>query len=84
MPTKCAGTIILKNDKGVVVYEVCHRRSKAIKIFLQKALKEKWVAKDDIFWIVKNTDQSKNIWEYLELKKRLKLEDDLDEENGCT
>lgn len=69
----------LINDSGEVIYEVTHRRSKTIKIFVETALLNKWVAKDDIFWIIKNTEQSKNIWEYLELKRKLKTEDDLDE-----
>ena len=46
---KCPGTITLKDEQGKVVFEVCHRRSKAIKVFLEKALLEKWVAKDDVF-----------------------------------
>lgn len=78
MVQKCPAVITLKDDKGKIVFEVCQRRSKAIKSFLEKALQEKWVAKDDVFWIVKNTEQSKNIWEYLQLKEKLKKE----EENG--
>lgn len=79
MVQKCPATIILKDDKGEVIFETFNRRSKAIKIFLEKALLEKWVAKDDVFWIVKNTDQSKNIWEYLKLKEKLRREEN---ENG--
>ena len=76
MVTKCKGCITLTDDKGKIVCQVDNRRSKAIKMFLQTALKEKWVAKDDVFWIIKNTDQSKNIWEYLQLKDKLKKEED--------
>lgn len=65
-------TITIQDEKGNLLYSCSHRKSKAIKIFVEKAIKEKWVLKEDIFGIVKNTMQFKNIWEYFEQKNKIK------------
>lgn len=67
---KCEYSLVMKNDKGVVVFEIKNRKSKVIKTFLEKALKEKWIIKNEAFDIIKNTFQFNNIWEYFEAIKK--------------
>lgn len=67
---KCEYSLVMKNDKGVVVFEIKNRKSKIVKAFLEKALKEKWIIKNEAFEIIKNTFQFNNIWEYFEAIKK--------------
>jgi hypothetical protein len=67
---KCEYVLTLKNEQGVTVFEIKNRKSKVIKAFLEKALKEKWIIKSEAFEIIKNTFQFNNIWEYFEAIKK--------------
>jgi hypothetical protein len=72
MTTKCKANLILTNDKGEILFE-CNqkRRNKLIKIFIEKAVKEKWVLKRDLLFTVMSTVQSENVSEFLNLKEKL-------------
>lgn len=67
---KCEYVLTLKNEHGITVFEIQNRKSKVIKAFLEKALKEKWIIKSEAFEIIKNTFQFNNIWEYFEAIKK--------------
>jgi hypothetical protein len=76
-----SGVILTMRDEKTnkVLYETNHRKSKAIKLFLIHSITSKWILKEDVFGIVKNTMQFHNIWEYFKTKNKLQKED---EENG--
>lgn len=67
---KCAYTLTMKNNKGKTIFELKERKNKLVKIFLKKAITEKWVLKFEIFEIIKNTFQFNNIWEFFEAQKK--------------
>jgi hypothetical protein len=67
---KCEYSLVMKNEYGEIVFEIQNRKSKVIKAFLEKALKEKWIIKNEAFEIIKNTFQFNNIWEYFEAIKK--------------
>lgn len=58
----------MKDKKGKTIFFVEGRKSKVIKNFVQKSIKEKWVLKSDVFWVIKNTVQFQNIWEFFKMK----------------
>ena len=61
---------VTDEDTGKIIYERKGRLSKEIKIFIKTAIEKKWVIKNDIFGIVKNTFQFNNVWEYFEALKK--------------
>jgi hypothetical protein len=72
MVTKCKANLLLTNEKGEILFE-CNqkRRNKLIRIFIEKAIKEKWVLKRDLLFSVMSTVQSENVTEFLNLKEKL-------------
>jgi hypothetical protein len=68
--------LILKDVDGKVLYEREGRLSKEVKMFTKHAIEKKWVLKNDIFGIVKNTMQFNNIWEYFQEMKKAEKEMD--------
>lgn len=66
-------TLSLTKD-GKTLYERTGRLSKEIRLFTKIAIEKKWVLKNDIFGIVKNTMQFNNIWEYFEALKKAEKE----------
>lgn len=63
-------TLEIKDKNNKTIFKSEGRKSKVIKKFLETSIKEKWVLKSDLFWVIKNTVQFKNIWEFFEMKNR--------------
>jgi len=60
----------MTDSKGVECFNQSERKSKLIKQFLVKSIKEKWIFKEDVFKIVKETMQFNNIWEYFAARNK--------------
>lgn len=72
MVTKCKANLVLTNDKGETVFELKDkRRSKLIKVFIEKAVKENWVLKRDLMFSLLGMHQVNTISEFLELKQQI-------------
>jgi len=75
MGTKSKSNLVLTSEDGKVLFEPTAktplRRNKLIKVFIEKAIREKWVLKRDLLFAVMNTPQSENITEFLELKQQI-------------
>ena len=76
MVTKCKSDLTLTNEKGEIVFELNQkRRSKLIKIFVEKAIREKWVLKRDLMFIMLSISQSDNIEDFVKLKEQIEKEE---------
>jgi hypothetical protein len=74
--TKCKSDLTLTNEKGEIVFELNQkRRSKLIKIFVEKAIREKWVLKRDLMFIMLSISQSDNIEDFVKLKEQIEKEE---------
>ena len=68
--------ITVVNDKGKELYRIEHRKSKAIKIFLVQAIKNKDILKIDVLNIIWDTMQFQNIWDFFKTREKQKKEGD--------